>query len=157
MLRYQARASTQTLAEGVAEYYAAHPQLSALRGMTPEAQDFFRCHDVAHVVFGCGTSLDDEAVVKLASMFGTTAGLGVLRGYRLHESVQIYKRLPLRAVLATIARSAVIVARTAVRCTRQRARWPWSGFERFLAVPLREIREQFGIQVAHPDERSTER
>lgn len=150
MAAYQQQDSVQTLAEGIAEYYATNPGLSALRGMTPEAQQFFRCHDVAHVVFGCNTELDDEAVVKLSSIFGTTAGFGVLRGYRLHESRQIYQQLPLGATLASIAHSAFIVPRTIRRCLRQRARWPWCGYERFLTVPLRQIREEFGIRVARP-------
>lgn len=30
----------------------------------------------------------------------------------------------------------------------QRSRWPWAGFEGFLDVPLRDIRQQFGIMVA---------
>jgi hypothetical protein len=49
--RYQSQACTMTLAEGIAEYPAAH------------------------VVFGCGTPLDDEAAVKVASRFGTTRAL----------------------------------------------------------------------------------
>src|SRR3990172_8025890 len=149
MLAYAVQESPLTLAEGMAEYYGANPELAALRSMSPEAQQFFRCHDVAHVVFGCGIDLDDEAVVKIASIFGTTAGLGVLEGYRLHESVQIYERLSLRAMLRSIAHSIVIVPRTLFRCLRQRSRWPWAELERFLRVPLREIREEFGIQVAH--------
>jgi ubiquinone biosynthesis protein Coq4 len=148
VLDYQSQSSPQTLAEGVAEYYAANPALDSVRGMSPEAQRFFRCHDVAHVVFGCSTELDDEAAVKIASIFGTTAGFGVLRGYRLYESQQIYERLPLRAVLATIARSLVIVSRTIHRCLRQQARWPWDDFESLQNAPLRRIREQFGITVA---------
>ena len=79
---------------------------------------------------------------------GTTAGLSVLRGYRLHESVEIYKRLRLRAVLTSIARSVVIVPRTAFCCLRQRSRWPWTEFEGYLDVSLRDIRRQFGITVA---------
>ena len=149
MLQYEVQESPQTLAEGIAEYYAANSGLAAVRGMSPEAQQFFRCHDVAHVVFGCSIDLDDEAVVKLASIFGTTAGFGVLKGYRLHESVQIYETLPLKAMLTSIAHSIFIVPRTILRCLRQRSRWPWSGFERFLEKPLREIREEFGIEVAH--------
>ena len=46
-----------------------------LASLSPEAAHFFRCHDTVHVVFGCGTTLDDEAVVKIASLLGTTAGL----------------------------------------------------------------------------------
>jgi ubiquinone biosynthesis protein Coq4 len=148
VLDYQSQLSSQTLAQGVAEYYAAHPELDSVRGMSPEAQRFFRCHDVAHVVFGCGIDLHDEAVVKLSSIFGTTAGFGVLRGYSLHESRQIYEQLSLRESLRTVAQACFIVPRTLLRCTRQRARWPWDGFESFLETPLRRIREQFGITVA---------
>jgi hypothetical protein len=122
--------------------------------LSAEARTFFRCHDAVHVVFGCCLALEDEAIVKIASIFGTTAGFGALRGYRLHESQEIYQRLPLGAVLRTIARSFVIVPRTILRCRRQRSRWPWTGFERFLEVPLCKIREEFGIRVAHADEAS---
>jgi len=138
----------QTLAEAIAEYYAANPGLARGRGLSPEAQDFFRCHDAAHVVFGCSTALDDEAAVKIASIFGTTEGLRVLRGYRLHESLQIYRQIPLGAILASIARSVLVVPRTLLRCLRPRARWPWAAFDQYLDVPLREIRERFGISVA---------
>jgi ubiquinone biosynthesis protein Coq4 len=147
---YQLQDSSQTLAAGLAEYHAANPGLADLRSMSPEAQDFFRCHDAAHVVFGCNVDLDDEAAVKIASMLGTTAGLGVLRGYRLHESIEIYKQLRVRSVLRSLAHSVVVVPRTLLRCARQRARWPWDDFDRFLDVPLREIRRELGITVAHP-------
>lgn len=148
MHAYELQDSPQTLAEAVAEYYAANPGLASVRDMSPDAQRFFRSHDVAHVVFGCSTALDHEAVVKIASILGTTAGLGVLRGYRQHESIEIYKQLRLREVLKSIARSVAFVPRTALRCLRQRSRWPWTGFEGYLDVSLRDIRQRFGITVA---------
>ncbi len=117
--------------------------------MSLEAQHFFRCHDAAHVVFGCSTQLDDEAAVKIASIFGTTAGLRVLRGYRLYESLQIYRQLRVQEVVRSIAHSVVVVPRTILRCLAQHARWPWDEFDQYLQVPLKDIRRQFGIQVAH--------
>jgi hypothetical protein len=147
MPAYQTQDSLQTLADGIAEYYAAYPGLAQVRAMSPEGQQFFRSHDAAHVAFGCGVTLDQEAVVKLSSIFGTTAGFGVLRGYRLHESTRIYEQLALSEVLATILRAIILVPRTVVRCLRQRARWPWDEFEPYLDRPLREIREEFGIRV----------
>ena len=149
MNTYELQDSRQTLAEALTEYHAANPGLASGRNMSPEARQFFRCHDAAHVIFGCRVALDDEAVVKVASILGTTAGLGVLKGYRLHESVQIYKQLPLGAVLKSIAHSVVIVPRTVFRCLSQRTRWPWAEFEQYLTVPLRDIRREFGITVAH--------
>lgn len=149
MHAFQHQDSAQTLAEGIAEYYSANPGLAKGRGLSPEAQVFFRCHDAAHVVFGCSTLLDDEAAVKIASLFGTTAGLRVLKGYRLHESLEIYRQIAPAAALGSIARSVVIVPRALLRCLRQRERWPWAHFEQYLGAPLRDIRRKFGIIVAH--------
>jgi hypothetical protein len=149
MHAFQRQDSLQTLAQGVEEYFAVNAGLAQGRVMSPEAREFFRCHDVAHVVFGCDVALDDEAVVKIASILGTTAGLGVLKGYRLHESLQIYRQLRVQDVLLSIMHSVVIVPRTALRCLTQRARWPWAEHQRYLQTPLRELRHEFGIRVAH--------
>lgn len=149
MHRFQYQDSEQTLAQGIGEYFAANPGLARGRDMSAGAERFFRCHDVAHVVFGCGTTLDDEAVVKIASLLGTTGGLAVLKGYRLHESLQIYRTLRIADVLRSIVRSVIIVPRTAIRCLSQRARWPWADHRDYMQVPLRELRRTFGIRVAH--------
>lgn len=149
MPAFQHQESQQTLAEGVAEYFAVNPGLAQGRAMSAEAREFFRCHDVAHVVFGCDVVLDDEVVVKISSLLGTTAGLRVLRGYRLNESLRIYRRLRVVDVLSSVGRSAVIVPRTALRCLAQKARWPWAEHQQYLHTPLRQLRREFGIRVAH--------
>lgn len=149
MRAFEHQNSRQTLEEGIAEYYQTNSRLVRGKDLSPEAQEFFRCHDAAHVVFGCGNTLEDEAVVKIASIFGTSGGLGVLRGYRLHESLVIYKQLRLRDVLRSIAKAVFLVPRTITRCIRQRRRWPWDDFERYAGAPLQEIRKEFSIRVAH--------
>lgn len=149
MHKFEQQQSTQTLAEGIREYFAANPDLAKGRSLSKEAAEFFRCHDAAHVVFGCGNTLDDEAVVKLSSIFGTTAGFQVLKGYRLHESIQIYKSLQVMEVLSSIARSVFLIPRTIFRCKRQRHRWPWRDFDDHLNTPLHQIRSEFGIAVPH--------
>ena len=146
---FERQESSQTLAEGLAEYFDRNPGLIRGPRLSPEAQQFFECHDVVHVVYGCGTSMPDEAVVKLASIFGTTAGLKVLNGYRLHESLDIYTKLPPIDTLRAMAYSVVLVPRTILRCSRQRRRWPWQDFESYLPVPLAQLRVEFGILVAH--------
>ena len=148
--RFEHPASAQTLKEGLAEYWLAHSQLKRDEHLcTSEARQFFRSHDVVHVVYGCGTSMPDEAVVKLASLFGTTGGRQVLRGYTRTETLDIYRRLPLGSTLIALLAAPYLVVRTIWRCTRQRRRWPWVGYEGFMDTPLREIRDQFGIRVAH--------
>lgn len=149
MHAFEYQNSSQTLGTGIAEYHEANPGLAKGRGLSPEAKEFFRCHDAVHVVYGCGNTLDDEAVVKISSILGTTGGLGVLRGYTLHESIDIYRALRVSDVFFSILHSVVVVPRTVVRCLRQTERWPWQNFEQYMQVPLREIRTTFGIRVAH--------
>lgn len=149
MLRYPTQDCGATLAEGIDEYFRAHPFLKRGDVLSPEARAFFRCHDAVHVVYGCDTSLTQEAIVKLSSFFGTTEGFGVMRGYRLYKSLDIYRQLRAADILRTIAAAPVIVPRTIWRCARQTRRWPWAAFDEFLAVPLRDIRTDFGIRVAN--------
>jgi hypothetical protein len=110
---------------------------------------FFRAHDAVHVVYGCDASMPDEAVVKFASLFGTTGGWRVLHGYVHHETLDVYRHLPWRGTLVALVASPWLLARTLWRCARQTRRWPWTGHEPLMAVSLKEIRERFGIRVAH--------
>jgi hypothetical protein len=147
--QFQSPASTQTLAEALAEYYSANPHLKRGRDLSLDAREFFRSHDVVHVLYGCGTSMPDEAVVKLSSLFGTTGGFSILRGYRLHDSLDIYLKLPLGSSLIAFLSAPYLIVRTLWRCSRQSAKWPWSNHEQYMHTALRELRTQFGIRVAH--------
>jgi ubiquinone biosynthesis protein Coq4 len=146
--RFESPDTTQTLAEGLAEYFALNSMLkhdSEL--LSTEARLFFRSHDAVHVVYGCGTTMSDEAIVKLVSIFGTTGGLAVLRGYLHHETLDIYRRLPVSETLVAIVASPFLVARTIWRCARQSKRWPWAQFDEYFDVPLCEVRAHFRIKV----------
>lgn len=148
--RFESPASTQSLAEGLVEYFEAHPELKRdSQLVSPEARQFFRSHDVVHVLYGCGTSMPDEAVVKLVSLFGTTGGLQVLRGYTHFETLDIYRKLPVGSTLLALAMAPYLIVRTLWRCTRQSRRWPWVGHEPYLNLPLSDTRARFRIKVAH--------
>jgi hypothetical protein len=148
MLTYQNQNAAISLAEGLAEYYREHPFLKRGDQLGPEAREFFRCHDAVHVLYGCDTSLSQEAIVKLSSIFGTSAGIAVLKGYGLYDSIDIYRKLKAGDILNTVLASSIIVPRTLWRCSKQRRRWPWSEFDQYMPTPLRELRELFGIRVA---------
>ena len=147
MLEFQRPDSEMTLREGLREYYASREGLVDGRGVSEEAREFFRCHDAAHVVFGCSTNLPNEAMVKMWSFFGTTAGLGLIRDYGSPESKEIYETLAWGDIVRTTLRSLVLVPRVLWRSRRMRERWPWHDFEAHMEKPLREIREAYGIRV----------
>ncbi len=151
MLEYQRTDSTLTLESGLAEYSASRDDLVGGRGVSREAREFFRCHDAAHVVFGCSTTLLNEAMVKIWSFFGTTRGLSLVREYRLPESQEIYEQLKWGPIGRTALRSVTVVPRVMARCSRMHKRWPWSEFEPYRPVALRELRHEYGIQVLTVD------
>ena len=147
MLEYQHSDTTLTLKSGLAEYYASRADLVDGRGVSSAAREFFRCHDVAHVVFGCSTTLLNEAMVKTWSFFGTTRGLSLARDYRLPEAKEIYEQLEWGSIARTALGSVTAVPRVMARCVRMHKRWPWSDFEAYRQMSLRVLRREYGIQV----------
>lgn len=145
-MQYQSCDATMTLDEGLHEYYASREGLYDGRGPSKAANDFFRCHDVAHIVFGCSTDLVEEGIVKLWSFFGTTAGLALLRDYNSPESKEIYETISWSVVPGTAVRVLFVAPRVIYRCSRMRRRWPWEDYEAYLPVSLSEIREEFQIR-----------
>ena len=134
----------------MAEYFACNPALKRLDDLlSPEAKQFFRSHDTIHVLYGCGTTMPDEAIVKLASLIGTTGGISVLKGYTNYETLDIYTKLPLGSTVMALVLSPYLIIRTLWRCARQHRRWPWVEHQQYLNMPLHELRTQFGIKVAH--------
>ena len=147
---FESQFSPQTLAQGMAEYFACNPALKRLDDLlSPEAKQFFRSHDTIHVLYGCGTTMPDEAIVKLASLIGTTGGISVLKGYTNYETLDIYTKLPLGSTVMALVLSPYLIIRTLWRCARQHRRWPWVEHQQYLNMPLHELRTQFGIKVAH--------
>jgi len=69
--RYANRDSTQTLREGLAEYYALNPHITPPDTQPPEFAEILRAHDVGHVIYGCDTGIYDE--LKILPLFCWTS------------------------------------------------------------------------------------
>lgn len=146
-MSYLDPAATESLADGLAEYYGSRSDLFSGRGASANAVEFFRCHDTAHVVFGCNTDLSSEACVKMWSFFGTDAGLRRLHaGYALPESAEIYSTLTTAQMLHAAKATCSILPRVIARSRRMTRRWPWADFDPWLDAPLSTIRREYGIQ-----------
>jgi hypothetical protein len=57
---YKNKNSTQTLQEGLEEYYALNPNVTDPRELPPEFAKILLAHDVSHIVYGCDTGMYDE-------------------------------------------------------------------------------------------------
>ena len=58
--RYTDKNSTQTLQQGLEEYYAVNPHVTDPSKLPPEFAKILLAHDVSHVVYGCDTGMYDE-------------------------------------------------------------------------------------------------
>ncbi|MGL5940442.1 MAG: hypothetical protein ACRC2S_08660 [Waterburya sp.] len=57
---YTDKNSTQTLQEGLEEYYAINPEITDPRELPPAFAKILIAHDVSHVILGCDTDMYDE-------------------------------------------------------------------------------------------------
>jgi ubiquinone biosynthesis protein Coq4 len=147
-LRYASQASSQTLREGLAEYYEHNPALLDPAQMDPQAAQLFRQHDAAHVVFGCDTSLRGETLIDTWTIFGSTIGLrGYLAYLKLPQVNQLFAQAGARRIASELLRCLGDVLRVIWRSQRLRQKWAWRGYDAHLDQPLAEIRERFGIRV----------
>lgn len=69
--RYMDKASTQTLREGLAEYYALNPHVTPPDTQPAEFAKILQAHDVGHVIYGCDTGMYDE--LKILPLFWWTS------------------------------------------------------------------------------------
>ncbi len=144
---YQALESDITLEQGIAEYRELNPSLDDARKATPEGTEFFRCYDVAHVIFACDTSLLNEAMADAWTLFGTTVTLRQFLGFmRIEEHQSIVEEVGWSAVILTFLRAIPVILLIALRSTTMTKRWPWDSFSSYLQMSLGEIRREFHIR-----------
>jgi hypothetical protein len=145
---YMGQDSPQTLRDGLAEYYATHPELFLPDQMPADEAELFRQHDAAHVLFACDTTIRGEILIDSWAIFGSTLGL---RGYFDYLKLPQVNLVLLQAGSFRLAfellRSLPNVVRIIRRCARFTGKWYWRNYEKHLDRPLCEIRAQFNIRV----------
>jgi hypothetical protein len=145
---YMEQESPETLRDGLAEYYAAHPELFLPDQMPADEAELFRQHDAAHVLFACGITIRGEILIDTWAIFGSTLGV---RGYLDYLKLPQVSLVLLQAgsfrLAVELLRSLPNVVRILRRCARFTEKWHWRNYEQHLDRPLREIRAQFNIRV----------
>lgn len=147
MTSYQEADCPLTLAEALAEFREVHAESLHTREMSDDSREFFRRHDIAHVVFACDTSLLHEAMVKLWTAFGTTLGFWRHMGaYSREETTNIARELRLSAVVGTFFKAVVLFPLVLARCRAMKRPWPWDAPDPYLNTRLVDIRQEFNIK-----------
>jgi hypothetical protein len=140
-----------TLRQGLAEYFRQSGGLMEPSELPADLGLGLRSHDVAHVVFGCDTTLLGEVVLVRWSLFGITGSIRpYLIGLRRRETRGLFRAALAAFRPAMFWRMVKFATMAVVRSLRMRERWPFEDYAQYLDQPLCELRERFGIRVLGP-------
>jgi len=148
--RYQAQDSTQTLAEGLAEYYAVNQGvITRPSDLPPESAALFRSHDMCHVIFGLDTSLADETLADTRTLLSCDVGF---RRYTRYLSTDaqakaLFKELGLWNATVAVVKATPRILRAMREALRMPKRWPWQPPDSCLTRTLADLRDEYGVCV----------
>ncbi|MGH6822167.1 MAG: hypothetical protein ACREC4_01540 [Methylocella sp.] len=130
--RYQNQDADMTLAEALAEYYAAnHGRVLRPGDLSEASAELFRGHDMCHVIFGLDTTLADEALADTRTLLSCDVGVRKYVRYLTTnpEAKAIFKELGyLKSSWITIL-AVPRVLRAIREAWKMPRKWPWASRE----------------------------
>lgn len=152
--RYMDKHSTQTLREGLAEYYVLNPHVTDPDTQPPEFAQILRAHDAGHVIYGCDTGMHDE--LKILPLFWWTSECTFQSYLQMKNSpavdvmyADMIKEKGARwlygAMLKVLPGVLVTLVPIWVKTRNWQKRLPFLEFEPLLDRSLLEIRQEFNL------------
>jgi len=118
--------------------------------MLPEAsRGLFRKHDISHVIFGLDTTLEDEAMADMRTLFSTDGGWSRYARFLASDKAAkaIFKHVGYGSVLAATVRALPRIARAFLQALTIRKRWPWNTPDRFQICSLKHLRREYHLKM----------
>ena len=152
--RYMAPASTQTLREGLAEYYALNPHVTPPETQPPDFAQILKAHDVGHVIYGCDTGMYDE--LKILPLFWWTSECTFQTYLKMKDSpavdvmyADLIKEKGVLWLYASILRVLPVLCPELVRIWLKTRNWskrlPFLEFGPLMERSLLDIRQEFDL------------
>ena len=144
-MEYQRQDSAITLAGGLEEYYAANRgRVVRPNDLPSESFALFRNHDICHVIFGLDTTLEDEAIADMRTLFSSDVGVRRYASYLAQDeqAQALFKELGyLRSTWVTV-KAIPRICRAALEALRLTKRWPWDAPVSFQNRTLADLRRE---------------
>jgi len=116
-----------TLQQGLDRFQEKNSKYFTKRSMSKEGEAFLQCHDIAHVVFGCDTTLYGEGLVKIWTSFGTTSGFWkIVNGYNEVSAFELFKMYSIGHLAKNIGKYLLAIPKALYRVTKMTKPWPFS-------------------------------
>ena len=152
--RYVDKGSTQTLQEGLVEYYALNPHITPPDTQPPEFAKILCAHDVGHVIYGCDTGMYDE--LKILPLFWWTSECTLQRFQQMRRTPAVdvmYEDMikekgalwlygEIFRVIPLLIPELISIW---VKSRNRKKRVPFLDFQPLLSRSLLEIRQEFDL------------
>ena len=144
---------TLTLSEGLEEYYS---------GNLPEVKQFAKRvgpllvdHDISHVIFGLGTTIEEESLLDTWTIRGTNITWKQIYEYAFnHEFKELTKLIVkdnggwfniIKIVINCIPYKLKIHFK---RIPKMKKKWPYSNVTyKMMSSSIKDLREEYGIKI----------
>ena len=144
--QYQQQDSSQTLQEGLEEYYASIPGLMIPDDTNEKTAQMLTLHDVTHVIFGCSTSIEDEFLCDSWTLMGSNLSFSKYLEYMKYpETQQMFKEIGYFKVIWIGIKTLPEIIKVYLRTRKMAKKWSWSGYKQYLNLTLKDIRQEFNI------------
>ncbi len=137
-----------TLREGIAVFHKRNSKYFSKRTYSEKGKKFLDAHDIAHVVFGCDTTLYGEGMVKIWTTFGTNLGFWeVTTGYNEVSAFELFKKYSIQHILKNILKLLSSIPKAIIHARKMRKKWPFYNYDPYMDIPISEIRKRFNINT----------
>lgn len=138
----------ETLQQGLKLFQQKNTQYFSEQEYSDSGKKFIKAHDVAHVVFGCDTTIYGEGIVKLWTTFGTDQSFKeITAGYKDVNAYELSRGYSFSHVTQNILRLIKAVPKTILRARKMSKPWSFYNYQTYLDTPISAIRQEFNIDV----------
>ena len=152
MIKYTQQESTQTLEEGLEEYYSTNPkQVKEFSDRIPVLAD----HDITHVIFGLGTSIEEESLLDTWTIRGTDISWKEIYEYAFDKEFKKLTKIIVKDqggwfnVIKVVIKCIPLKIKIHFnRIPMMKKKWPYSNVtNEMMSVSIKDLRNEYGIKV----------
>jgi|GEM_PF-3087084 len=150
---YSDKINGLTLAEALDFHYGLNPQFTHwMNYPTQIQQDTMKAHDLAHIVFGCNTTLKGEMSVELWTLLANDLGfkkyMEIVKNSEINkEPFEIIKNIGYLKVLWVLVTNLWRIPYIWYLTTKMTQKWSFMNEEKYLDSCIGEIRKKFNIML----------
>jgi len=152
MIKYTQQESTQTLEQGLEEYYSTNSkQVKEFSERIPVLAD----HDMTHVIFGLGTSIEEESLLDTWTIRGTDISWKEIYEYAFDKEFKKLTKIIVKDqggwfnVIKVVIKCIPLKIKIHFnRIPMMKKKWPYSNVtDEMMSKSIKDLRNEYGIKV----------